>query len=133
MTGGRVVVIGSTGRNFAAGMSGGVAYVLDEAGAFAQNCNKEMVELYALDDEDEARIVHAMVRRHFEYTKSTRAEALLSNWDATREKIVKVLPNDYKRVREAHQRMLAEGMSEEEAAMAAFELNAHDAARVGGR
>jgi glutamate synthase (ferredoxin) len=133
MTGGRVVVIGPTGRNFAAGMSGGVAYVLDEAGDFAQNCNKEMVALYPLDDEDEAKIVHAMVRHHHDYTKSARAEMILADWEAMRPKFVKVLPNDYKRVIEAQQKMLAEGMSEEEAAMAAFELNAHDAARVGGR
>ncbi len=133
MTGGRVVVIGPTGRNFAAGMSGGVAYVLDEAGTFAENCNKEMVQLYALDDDDEAMLIQAMVRRHAEYTKSARAEMILSNWDATRSKFVKVLPNDYKRFIEAQQRMLAEGMSEDEAEMAAFELNAHDAARAGGR
>jgi glutamate synthase (ferredoxin) len=133
MTGGRVVVVGPTGRNFAAGMSGGVAYVLDEAGNFAQNCNKEMVQLYALDNDDEAKLVQAMIRRHAEYTKSARAETILANWDAMRSKFVKVLPNDYKRVIEAQQRMLAEGMSDDEAAMAAFELNAHDAARVGGR
>jgi len=133
MTGGRVVVIGPTGRNFAAGMSGGVAYVLDQAGDFAQNCNKEMVQLYMLDDEDEAKLVHAMVRRHAEYTKSARAEAILSDWGTVYTKFVKVMPNDYKRVIDAQQRMLAEGMSEDEAAMAAFELNAHDAARMGGR
>jgi len=133
MTGGRVVVIGPTGRNFAAGMSGGVAYVLDQAGDFAQNCNKEMVQLYMLDDEDEAKLVHAMVRRHAEYTKSARAEAILSDWGTVYTKFVKVMPNDYKRVIDAQQRMLPEGMSEDEAAMAAFELNAHDAARMGGR
>ncbi len=133
MTGGRVVVIGPTGRNFAAGMSGGVAYVLDEHGVFPQNCNKEMVEQYPLDDEDEIKLVHAMVRRHAEYTKSARAEWILARWEELRPKFVKVLPNDYKRVMEAQQRMLAEGMSEDEAEMAAFELNAHDAARVGGR
>jgi len=133
MTGGRVVVLGPTGRNFAAGMSGGVAYVLDEAGVFPQNCNKEMVQLYALDDEDERKLVHAMVRRHAEYTGSRRARGVLAQWDRLLPRFVKVLPNDYKRVIEAQQRMEAAGMSADEAAMAAFEANAHDAARVGGR
>jgi glutamate synthase (ferredoxin) len=134
MTGGRVVVIGPTGRNFAAGMSGGVAYVLDEAGNFAQNCNKEMVQLYAIDqDEEEMKLVQAMVRKHVEYTQSARGELILSNWEDYKAKFVKVLPNDYKRVIEAQQQMLADGLSEEEAAMAAFELNSRDASRVGGR
>jgi len=133
MTGGRVVVIGPTGRNFAAGMSGGVAYVLDEHGEFPRNCNKEMVQQYALDDEDEVKLVHAMIRRHVEYTQSARGQTVLSNWADLKSKFVKVLPNDYKRVVEAQRRLLAEGMSAEEAEMAAFELNAHDAARAGGR
>jgi len=133
MTGGRVVVLGPTGRNFGAGMSGGVAYVLDEAGEFPRNCNKEMVELYALDDEDERQLVHAMVRRHVEYTNSQRAKDVLAQWERMASKFVKVLPNDYKRVIEAQQRMEAAGMSADEAAMAAFEANAHDAARAGGR
>ncbi|MEX2159503.1 MAG: glutamate synthase large subunit [Dehalococcoidia bacterium] len=133
MTGGRVVVLGPTGRNFAAGMSGGVAYVLDEQDAFAANCNKEMVQLYALDDEDELKLVHAMVRRHAEYTKSQRALDILAQWETTSRRFVKVLPNDYKRVVEAQQRMEAQGMSVEDAEMAAFELNARDVSRAGGR
>ena len=68
MTGGRVVVLGPTGRNFAAGMSGGIAYVLDEAGDFASRCNREMVALGALDDEDELAAVRALVERHVQYT-----------------------------------------------------------------
>jgi glutamate synthase (NADPH/NADH) large chain len=133
MTGGAVVVIGPTGRNFAAGMSGGVAYVLDEWGEFPRNCNKEMVQLYPLDDTDEIELVHEMIRRHAEYTDSQRARHVLDSWQELVPKFVKVLPNDYKRVMEAQQRMEASGMSADEAAMAAFELNAHDAARVGGR
>jgi glutamate synthase (ferredoxin) len=133
MTGGRVVVLGPTGRNFAAGMSGGVAYVLDEQGEFPRNCNKEMVQLYPLDDREEIEIVHAMVRRHAEYTDSARGKAVLASWEELVPKFVKVLPNDYKRVLEAQQRMLDAGMSQEEAEMAAFEANAHDAARAGGR
>src|SRR5205807_1013319 len=70
MTGGRVVVLGPTGRNFAAGMSGGVAYVLDEKGDFPRNCNKEMVNLYALKDAAEIELVRQMVQKHAEYTRS---------------------------------------------------------------
>jgi glutamate synthase (ferredoxin) len=133
MTGGRVVVLGPTGRNFAAGMSGGIAYVLDETGEFPRNCNKEMVQLYPLDDREEIALVRAMVARHVEYTDSARGRAVLDAWEQLVPKFVKVLPNDYKRVIEATQRLLAEGMSEDDAAMAAFELNARDASRVGGR
>jgi glutamate synthase (ferredoxin) len=74
-----------------------------------------------------------MICRHAEYTKSDRARRVLDCWQALVPKFVKVLPNDYKRVMEAQKRMLEQGMSADEAAMAAFELNAHDAARVGGR
>src|SRR5207244_2757832 len=70
MTGGRVVVLGSTGRNFAAGMSGGVAYVLDEAGNFADNCNLEMVQLFGLTNVQEIAEVKELVRRHAEHTDS---------------------------------------------------------------
>jgi glutamate synthase (ferredoxin) len=133
MTGGRVVVIGPTGRNFAAGMSGGIAYVLDESGDFPQNCNTDMVALYPLDDEEEIALVHAMVRRHEAYTDSARARAVLARWDELVPKFVKVYPNDYKRVIEAQRRMQEAGMSAEEAEMAAFEANARDASRVGGR
>jgi len=133
MTGGAVVVLGPTGRNFAAGMSGGVAYVLDEAGVFPRNCNKEMVELYALEEQEEIERVHDMVRKHVEYTDSDFGRRVLESWERLVPKFVKVLPNDYKRVTEAQQEMLAAGMSEEEAAMAAFTLNAQDAARAGGK
>src|SRR5205814_1986370 len=81
MTGGRVVVLGPTGRNFAAGMSGGIAYVLDEAGDFARRCNLEMVKLYRLEDIDEIALVQSMIRRHAEYTKSDRAWKVLALWD----------------------------------------------------
>jgi glutamate synthase (ferredoxin) len=133
MTGGRVVVLGPTGRNFAAGMSGGVAYVLDETGEFPRNCNMEMVQLSALDNPDEQDEIRAMIERHIEYTNSQRAKDVLADWNAMLSKFVKVLPNDYKRVIDAQREMLAKGMPEEEAAMAAFEANARSAARAGGR
>jgi glutamate synthase domain-containing protein 3 len=133
MTGGRVVVLGPTGRNFAAGMSGGIAYVLDEAGTFPQRCNQEMVKLYALDDPEEAEQVQSMIRRHAEYTKSERAWKVLALWDEMVPRLVKVFPNDYRRVIETQKRLKESGLSEEEAIMAAFEENAHDLARAGGK
>jgi glutamate synthase (NADPH/NADH) large chain len=96
MTGGRVVVIGSTGRNFAAGMSGGVAYVLNSDGAFDRRCNPEMVDLEATDAEDEA-LVRRLLERHVTFTNSRVAADLLLHWDATRAQFTKVMPRDYKR------------------------------------
>jgi glutamate synthase (ferredoxin) len=132
MTGGRVVVLGQTGRNFAAGMSGGMAYVLDDPGGFERVCNKEMVSLTRLEDPAEIAEVRRLVERHAEYTGSARARALLQAWDETVRKLVRVVPNDYRRVLEAQARMRRKGLSAEEAEMAAFEENAHDAMRVGG-
>jgi glutamate synthase domain-containing protein 3 len=133
MTGGRVVVLGTTGRNFAAGMSGGIAYVLDEAGTFAARCNKEMVGLGKIDDLDELNIVHGMIFRHAQYTGSRRAEEVLASWAHWVPFFVRVMPHDYRRVVEAQKKMRETGLSQEEAEMAAFELNSHDLARVGGK
>jgi len=133
MTGGRVVVLGSTGKNFAAGMSGGIAYVLDEHGGFDRRCNKEMVKLYQLDDPDEIAELRAMIQRHAEYTRSERAWKVLGVWESMVPKFVKVYPNDYRRVIETQKRFKASGLSDEEAIMAAFEENAHDTMRVGGK
>jgi glutamate synthase (ferredoxin) len=98
MTGGRVVVLGRTGRNFAAGMSGGIAYVVDEEGDFPQRCNLQMVDLEALEDAQEEQFVHSLIARHAEFTNSDRARHILSNWTHFREKLVKVMPLDYRRV-----------------------------------
>jgi glutamate synthase (ferredoxin) len=132
MTGGRVVVLGLTGRNFAAGMSGGVAYVLDERGDFATRCNKQMVGLEKLTDKDEIEEVRQMIARHGDYTKSTRAWKVLAEWDQHVPKFVKVLPKDYKRVLESLQRAKDAGLSGEDAIKVAFEENVRDVARVGG-
>ena len=132
MTGGRVVVLGPTGRNFAAGMSGGIAYVLDEEGQFSRRCNKEMVALTGLDDEQEIEAVKDMVFRHAEYTGSRRATEVLLAWDDWLTKFVRVIPHDYLRVLEARKQFMREGMLSEHAAMAAFESNARALARAGG-
>jgi glutamate synthase (ferredoxin) len=132
MTGGRVVVLGSTGRNFAAGMSGGVAYVLDEAADFASCCNQEMVYLERLEDDAEIKEVEALIRQHAEYTDSELAWRILGDWDQRIPNFVKILPKDYKRMLEAFERVKAAGLSGDEAVMAAFEQNKKDQARVSG-
>ncbi|HEX5538464.1 MAG TPA: glutamate synthase subunit alpha, partial [Methylophilaceae bacterium] len=110
MTGGTVVVLGLTGQNFAAGMSGGVAYVLDEDGLFAKRCNMNMVSLekiqhldeladdavHHLDQPDEITLKH-LIQNHAAYTGSERAKTILQHWEEYRGKFVKVMPNEYKR------------------------------------
>ncbi|MDB5335114.1 MAG: glutamate synthase large subunit [Planctomycetaceae bacterium] len=97
MTRGNVVIIGSTGRNFAAGMSGGLAYVLDEKGDFRIHCNQEMVDLDPLLDSDVEK-VQTLLRKHIEKTDSERAQYVLENWDRLQAKFIKVYPKDFKRV-----------------------------------
>jgi glutamate synthase (ferredoxin) len=131
MTGGRVVVLGPTGRNFAAGMSGGIAYVLDEAGDFDRRCNRDMVFLEQMN-EAEAELVQAMVQKHAYYTNSDHARRILAHWDDLAPKFVKVMPKDYKRMLEALTWIEQAGLSGERAEMAAFEANKSDASRVSG-
>jgi glutamate synthase (ferredoxin) len=132
MTGGRVVILGCTGRNFAAGMSGGIAYVLDENCDFHRYCNQQMVLLEKLEDAKEIAEVRAMIQRHADYTKSERAAKVLKNWEQFVSKFVRVIPKDYKRILQTVKEMEASGLSGEEALMAAFEVNAKDVSRVGG-
>ena len=132
MTGGCVVVLGKTGRNFAAGMSGGIAYVLDEAGDFATRVNLQMVELEKLADADEIEQVWKMIQRHQTYTKSERAARVLADWKGMVRKFVKVMPKDYQRVLQSMKKVQSQGLSGDQAIMAAFEENVRDVARVGG-
>jgi glutamate synthase (NADPH/NADH) large chain len=118
MTGGRAVVLGPTGRNFAAGMSGGVAYVLDEAGGFHTRVNHEMVDLDPLDDDDRG-FLRERIEAHQRETGSTVARRLLSDWDRTLANFVKVMPKDYKRVLEAARRAEERGEPVIDAIMAA--------------
>ena len=113
MTGGTAVVLGSTGRNFAAGMSGGIAYVLDEGGTFEQYCNRAMVTLEPVltESEQEARverglwhmarpdeaILKGLIERHARFTGSVRAQRILERWNDYRTRFVKVFPNEYRR------------------------------------
>jgi glutamate synthase (ferredoxin) len=123
MTGGRVVILGKTGRNFAAGMSGGVAYILDEAGDFATRCNMELVGLEKLVDADEIELVWKLIQRHQAYTKSERAAKILADWNSYVPKFVKVMPQDYKRVLMSLKKVQSQGLSGDDAIMAAFEEN----------
>ena len=148
MTGGVVVVIGPTGRNFAAGMSGGIAYVLDEEGDFAQRCNMAMVELEPIPEEESAaaaegngeleahgkvRIDHVagndgemlkgLIQRHLLYTGSERARRILENWAAYLPRFVKVMPQEYKR---ALAEMAQEQLKNEQPTPRTAEVRAND-------
>ncbi len=112
MTGGRIVIIGPTGRNFAAGMSGGIAYVLDQDQTFKKRCNPGMVDLETVAEDDDLLLQH-LLTRHIELTGSTVAQKLLAHWDKTRLKFVKVMPRDYKRVLQAEAKARAESREPE--------------------
>jgi glutamate synthase (NADPH/NADH) large chain/glutamate synthase (ferredoxin) len=107
MTGGVVVVLGKTGRNFAAGMSGGEAYVLDEEGKFPERCNMGMVEQEKVEAPEDIQTLRAMIESHFRYTKSVNAKRVLGAWDRMLPKFVKVMPRDYKRVLQERKMALA--------------------------
>ncbi|MGQ0634449.1 MAG: glutamate synthase large subunit [Planctomycetaceae bacterium] len=109
MTRGTVVVLGPTGRNFAAGMSGGIAYVLDESGRFPVLCNQEMVDLERLELDDDIEVVQGLLRKHIEATASERAQFVLENWHRLQTKFVKIYPRDYRRVLEARRKTAAQG------------------------
>ncbi len=98
MTGGRVVVLGSTGRNFAAGMSGGVAYIYDAENQFEECCNTDMVELETVEAAEDLQELKTLIKNHFDYTQSPVAKDIIDNWASSVEKFVKVMPTDYKRV-----------------------------------
>jgi len=132
MTGGRVVVLGKTGRNFAAGMSGGIAYVIDWDGEFTKRCNFEMIGLENLEDKDEVAEVRSMIAKHVQYTNSDLGRRVLEDWDGFVGKFVKVIPKDYKRMMEQIAKVKAQGLSGEQAMLAAFEANMRDLSRVGG-
>ena len=119
MTGGRVVIIGRTGRNFAAGMSGGIAYVLDEEGDFNIRCNQGMVDLDPFGDKEDVEVVKRLLTKHLQYTQSSVAKRILDNWSKYEKKFVKVMPKDYKRVLAAIEKAKAEGTSIDEAVMEA--------------
>lgn len=103
MTGGRVVVLGPTGRNFAAGMSGGVAYVWNPSGNFDFYCNMEMVELSLVEDTRSRKELHELIRKHYHYTGSPLAGQMLDHWDRFVEEFIEVVPIEYKKVLQEEQ------------------------------
>lgn len=121
MTGGTVVILGRTGRNFAAGMSGGTAYVLDMQGDFATYCNKEIVLLEKLEEIGDSLTVKKMLLKHAEHTGSKLALEILDNWDEYQDKFVKVIPKEYKIVTQKLNEYLQQGMSADAATLKVFE------------
>jgi glutamate synthase (ferredoxin) len=121
MTGGKVVVLGKTGRNFAAGMSGGVAYVFDPDGDFRDRCNTEMVRLGGNEDAEEKETLRALIEKHGHYTDSPKAKAILEQFDEQTGLFVRVIPTEYEQMLQAISGAKQAGLSGPEAAMAAFE------------
>jgi len=119
MTGGVVVVLGQTGRNFAAGMSGGVAYVLQDRATFDINCNQDMVALESVDDADDVAELKGLLEQHLQYTESAVAKNILANWSDYQSQFIKVMPTDYKRVLEAIRVAEVNGTSVDDAVMEA--------------
>src|SRR4029078_9944537 len=113
MTDGRVIVLGRTGRNFAAGMSGGMASVLALDGTFTKHCNREMVDLDRFEDEEEIGIVQGLIARHVVLTGSAIGDRVLQSWCTMHARFVAVVPRDYKRVRASQVR--TDGRSEDQA------------------
>ncbi len=121
MTGGKVVILGRTGRNFAAGMSGGTAYVLDEDGSFSFRCNKELVLLQPLFDPEETKEVYDLIQNYVEYTNSANGKKILANWDAYVSKFVRVIPKSYLKMKERISELEDSGLEKFDAEMTAFE------------
>jgi len=119
MTGGWVVIIGKTGRNFAAGMSGGVACVLDEQENFEIRCNTEMVKLESVEEQEDIELIKSLLTKHARYTQSSVAQKILNEWQDYQSKFVKVMPSNYKKVLEAIKKGRGKGLSEEDAIMKA--------------
>jgi glutamate synthase (NADPH/NADH) large chain len=132
MTGGRVVILGPTGRNFAAGMSGGIAYILDENGDFEGHCNTEMVDLLRVEYDDDSAELREMIEAHVRYTQSALGQEILDHWETRLPQFVKVFPRDYRRMLESLDRARQSGLSGDDAVMEAFIENKSDTARVSG-
>jgi glutamate synthase (NADPH/NADH) large chain len=131
MTGGKAVILGNTGANFGAGMSGGIAYVYDADGTFADKCNMEMIELEKVHANTDITDLKAMIETHQLKTGSTVAAGLLGDWDATLDKFVKIIPTDYKRMLEfiERARLTEEYETEDEIIDAAFDMHIADLAK----
>jgi len=121
MTGGVVVILGKTGRNFGAGMSGGVAYVYDPNHDFAAKCNMEMVDLYRIDESGNDQQLKEMIEQHFAYTDSLKAAEILQDWAQAKNDFVKVYPTEYHHMVEATEEFAAQGFAGDALLEKAFE------------
>ena len=120
MTGGLAVILGTTGRNFAAGMSGGLAYVYDADGTFASKVNREMVDLYRLDETSGDEALEELLKKHLIYTDSAKAEYILEHWKSECEKFVKVYPREYHHIKNIEEDLAKTGLSGEALTMTTF-------------
>ncbi|MFB5661739.1 glutamate synthase large subunit [Alteribacillus sp. HJP-4] len=132
MTGGVVVNLGITGRNFAAGMSGGTAYVLDRDNIFENYCNKDMVDLDRVEDPEEIKELKKLIENHAEYTESSLAQGVLQQWKKIIPSFVKVIPKDYKKMLSSIRKAEKEGLTGSEAILTAFNESQQNKAKVGG-
>ncbi|KRL04135.1 glutamate synthase large subunit [Liquorilactobacillus oeni] len=121
MTDGVAVVLGSTGRNFGAGMSGGLAYVYDPEDTFAQQCNFEMIELFKLNEKGNDQLLLELLKKHYHYTGSLKAKYLLDNWQKEQHHFVKVYPKEYRQINEIMDRYAVKGVSDEQLKQKAFD------------
>ncbi|WP_017472096.1 glutamate synthase large subunit [Amphibacillus jilinensis] len=127
MTGGRVVILGDVGKNFGAGMSGGIAYVFSEDHqAFKSQANSELVGFESVTDPDEILELKTMIQKHLAYTNSKRAQYILTNWDTAVERFIKIIPHDYKQITAKIDALVSAGYTEEQAKMKAFQLKKAD-------
>jgi glutamate synthase (ferredoxin) len=120
MTGGVAVIIGTTGKNFAAGMSGGIAYVLDEYNSLYRNLNKEMVLMEKVEHKTDKEMLKTLLENHVQYTGSVKAKAILDDFENYLGKFKKIIPADYKKIMSYTEQYIEEGMSPEEAQIEAF-------------
>jgi glutamate synthase (NADPH/NADH) large chain/glutamate synthase (ferredoxin) len=121
MTGGKVVVLGSTGRNFAAGMSGGVAYVFDEDETFLSNCNTELVQIQPVEDNEEMKELYSMIEKHVDYTNSGLGKRILAYWEKYSSQFVRVIPKSYLTINNRIKELQDTGLTIFDAQMTAFE------------
>jgi glutamate synthase (NADPH/NADH) large chain len=122
MTDGVAVILGSTGRNFGAGMSGGLAYVYDPAGNFPEQCNFEMIELFKLNQKGDDSILLELLKKHYQYTGSLKAKYLLDNWQTEQQHFVKVYPKEYRKINEIMAKYAGKGISKAELEQKAFDV-----------
>lgn len=121
MTGGKVVVLGSTGRNFAAGMSGGVAYVFDEDGSFNSKCNAELVHIQPIENKEELKDVYNMIEKHVAYTNSGHGKRILTYWEKYSSQFVRVIPKSYLKINDRIKALQDSGLTKFDAQMTAFD------------